>query len=389
MGRRDAKRRFRLRGKQTVEQEPQQMVRQQKQQKTKKIGGQRRKKPNTDDVEIIGMTPCSSYDLNPSSYGLQPEEFYWMLVFGVPIALFNILYVLAHTRPTASTCSSTSIDFIEFFSGCGQIRDAMIRRGHNACGYDIGDHSTYENLNGAHGLLCAIQLMRLLRTHGGLHWATVCSSWVWICRKTSKRSLAFPLGIPPQCKSVLAGNMMVSNMAVLTLWALSKKCSWVLEQPATSLMFQHPRLKQAKAILATINDPRFSFTAVDMCMGAFGSNSNKPSALVASSPWIRGLDVPLSAEDKLRIAENTEEIVVRDDNGGITGGKDLKGTQEYPRGYGEAVAKEWSQFLRDPMEVSDDEPNFHFPQPTTDTWEDTSLHMVCQMLGVPSHVLLT
>ena len=48
------------------------------------------------EVELIGMYIVPALVLCAASYGLEPSEFKAMLRFGVPIALFNILYVLHH-----------------------------------------------------------------------------------------------------------------------------------------------------------------------------------------------------------------------------------------------------------------------------------------------------
>ena len=73
-------------------------------------------------VELISMYIVPALVLCAASYGLEPSEFKAMLRFGIPIALFNILWVL-HRRPSGS---GVPLDFIEFFSGCGRIRDAMV-----------------------------------------------------------------------------------------------------------------------------------------------------------------------------------------------------------------------------------------------------------------------
>ena len=135
-------------------------------------------------------------------------------------------------------------------------------------------------------------------------------------------------------------------------------------------MFEHPRFKQVKSALQTISDPRFAFTKIDCTMWAHGANTAKPTTLASSSPWIRELDVPLSDADKSRIAENTEQVVTRDVSGGVTGGKDLKGTQEHPRGYGIAVATAFQNCLVDPVDVDDESDSEDYPQPTIDMWED-------------------
>ena len=118
-----------------------------------------------DDLQVLNVTICAMFLMRAYSYGLHLKEMKSMLSMGVPIALLNILWVLQNK----SASDGYSLDFIEFFSGCGQIRDALLRRGLICTGFDITDDTTFENFISAAGLLCAIELMRLLRRHGGCH----------------------------------------------------------------------------------------------------------------------------------------------------------------------------------------------------------------------------
>lgn len=79
---------------------------------------------------------------------------------------------------------------------------------------------------------------------GGLLWGGVpCSSWVFLNRHTSKRSREAPLGDEGQ-PSVRRANLLVTRWTLLVLLAVSRGCLWLAEQPMSSLMPEHPRLKQ-------------------------------------------------------------------------------------------------------------------------------------------------
>ena len=112
----------------------------------------------------------------------------------------------------------------------------------------------------------------------------------------------------------------------------------------------------------------------------------KPSSLHSCATWVKGLERHLLGSERSRIrAECTEEIVTKDpDTGAVTGGKDLKGTQEYPREYGEQVAENWLKFQLRSETLDESHDELEMPAFGQDTWQDTSLDEVCQLLRIPS-----
>ena len=94
---------------------------------------------------------------------------------------------------------------------------------------------------------------------GGLLWGGVpCSSWVFLNRHTSKRSREAPLGDEEQ-PSVRRANLLVTRWTLLVLLAVSRGCVWLAEQPMSSLMPEHPRLKQVCELGQTPNLPTHSW----------------------------------------------------------------------------------------------------------------------------------
>ena len=230
-----------------------------------------------------------------------------------------------------------------------------------------------------------IQLMRRALPDCGHHWATVCSSWIWICRATTRRSQSVPLGLEPRCEAVHKGNLMVSIMAALMLWAIADGQTFILEQPSSSLMTLVPRMVQVQRTLEG------KWQMVKTCMGAYGADSQKDTHLYSGSSYVQKLQRTLSPEDKCRLEESDVILAHKCPiTGDINGGADLKASQAYPRGYGKKVAE---VFLghHDRRSVDDDDDRtvdayeVPLPMPTSDQWIDVPLFaQLCAQLGVPS-----
>ena len=125
--------------------------------------------------------------------------------------------------------------------------------------------------------LAILQVLRLL-PNAVLHAGPVCSSWVFLSRHTTGRTELDPMGASGS-PSACMGNLMVARsapqlpsrgplanvfaafaqplypcmfafmhaaslrMALLLHLASARGVMWMLEQPSSSLMFQHPRLQ--------------------------------------------------------------------------------------------------------------------------------------------------
>ncbi|CAK9060357.1 Uncharacterized protein SCF082_LOCUS31802 [Durusdinium trenchii] len=73
--------------------------------------------------------------------------------------------------------------------------------------------------------------------------AVVCSSFVSISRGSVGRSYLNPLGFP-DCAATKIGNLLASRLALLLYLIASRGGVWVVEQPSSSLLFRHPRLRE-------------------------------------------------------------------------------------------------------------------------------------------------
>ena len=183
------------------------------------------------------------------------------------------------------------------------------------------------------------QLVYALRCVDGealTHWGTVWSSRVWICRRTSGRSEENILGTQYR-RCMKEGNCMVARMA-LVLWLIAcKQVGWILEQPRSSLMEFHP----------FIVDRRAMFGWMATSMGAFGAETQKPTKLKGSVPWVLNVQRTVTTNHRAHMGASYTAIRLEPhpcgENKRRSGSHTLKQTQVHPQEFADAVLSEWVQ----------------------------------------------
>jgi hypothetical protein len=206
---------------------------------------------------------------------------YRMQLVGLPVGL--ILGIAYYLAANGLLCK-TQWDAVEFFAGCGSWSRALRAGGLRVAEYEIKTDSELSDMLGDIGFITAVQLLLQARAGALVHFATVCSSWVMINRGTSKRSSCNPLGCSHPY--VVHANVMVSRTGLLMLLALCLNLHVILEQPASSLMFLHPRIAQIVSLSSMGLPPLDKITTF---MGAFGAATPKMTMLLGSPPWLRKL----------------------------------------------------------------------------------------------------
>ena len=148
----------------------------------------------------------------------------------MPLVMLNAMVFLASVADLTK-----EYDCAEYFSGVGHVGGSFVERGYMAALYDIDRSGDFEDLTKPEGFLTAVTTTIKCKPGALAHWATVCSSWVWVCRATTKRSLLNPHG-DTRHAFVAEGNVMVARMVVLILVGLALGQQWILEQPSSSIM---------------------------------------------------------------------------------------------------------------------------------------------------------
>lgn len=115
----------------------------------------------------------------------------------------------------------------------------------------FGSECIWFVLNGSIDIL-RTHLVSILRgdSYGFCNWQGIkCSTWVSISRPTTLRSFFDPLG-RQDLPSVAEGNTMVSRSALVICLVLALYGTFVVEQPATSILWRHPRMQWICSITA-------------------------------------------------------------------------------------------------------------------------------------------
>ena len=73
-----------------------------------------------------------------------------------------------------------------------------------------------------------------------------------------------------------AQNALVARVAFLVMVCKRRLVNFIIEQPSSSVMFEHPLLKAALE----------GTTAVTLQLGSFGLESPKPLCLVGTAPYL-------------------------------------------------------------------------------------------------------
>ena len=113
-------------------------------------------------------------------------------------------------------------------------------------------------------------------------------------RASTKRSANNPLATGCATQKVLEANTMVSRTCILQRLFEAKRCSWTLEQPSSSLMVRHPRV-------------RYNVKVVTW-MGMFGARTPKQTYLLSNKPWIEALQ---RTKDTSRVWDNDGVVNVK------------------------------------------------------------------------------
>jgi hypothetical protein len=144
--------------------------------------------------------------------------------------------------------------------------------------------------------------------------------------------------------TVVTANVMVSRVLLLYWIANSKQCVTILEQPNSSLMYLHPRFQHLLGGLRIYRTLHW--------LGYFGAESPKPIHLYSNVQFVNVIDT-FATRDVLPESEGVVSRVERSDGViAVTGDRNLKSTQAYPRDFGVAVAAVYHRFRPEVVAVA-------------------------------------
>ena len=164
---------------------------------------------------------------------------------------------------------------------------------------------------------------------------------------------------------------MVSRMSLIVWLLEAKKVLWVYEQPASSLLWEHNRMR-------SLVKSRFIYRT-HMFMGSYGAPTKKPTMLWGPDPLINMFSIPLPTN--VQWEKDLVSTYVRDGRTWVTGNSNLKGSQSYPKAFGVAtlgIWKTWRDWQTDTNPFNGAVPS----QPADATlWRDAGVPEVIQFLA--------
>jgi len=255
-----------------------------------------------------------------------------LLRIGAPLVVIALVIQLASVPGIEMT---PNVDFAEFYAGMHEVTRAQRQAGRRAVAYEINIAGDYMNILSNVGFALALHLMCRLNNvvvpvAANLH-APVCSSWIFLSRGTTRRSLAFPAG-DPRCKIVQEGNQMLARTMSLIMLSSALGLLWILEQPVTSLFQAHAGFQRFLKIVPTWRH--------HIRMKNFGAPTDKETFLFCNFDFISDIDrfaCPSAAHDDATPKEMVKRFVGGDGRMKVCGGRDLKSSQTYPAGFGQAI----------------------------------------------------
>lgn len=145
---------------------------------------------------------------------------------------------------------------------------------------------------------------------------------------------------------VAANNRLVSRILFLIELAVFWGCFWLLEQPASSVLEQHPKFQKRRR--------RLGVQQVFLWMKSYGANSPKPTVLYGNAPYIDALRTCLQrwqvvSDARLNITNKSVDPITGETK--VSGGCGLKATQAYPPLFGVTVAQEHKHMLETTSEA--------------------------------------
>ena len=243
-----------------------------------------------------------------------------MLAVGLPIW---ILGCVAYVKDT--TGSDQYLDGTEFFAGEALYTRTMVEANLEYRSFEIR-HDASEDMLSDEGWLKALSNIVHTKCDGLNHWGPPCSSWVFINRWTSGRTAQNPLGNEAR-RYVRDANTMTSRMVVLLLVSVILGQHFLLEQPLTTILHLHYRMRWLLHVL------KWYVLEIHTYMGAFGASSPKPSRLFGTPYWIAELIQKIKKGTKFSNKKVSVRYYNKKGKRSVTGGPGLKQTQQYPKGY--------------------------------------------------------
>ena len=308
--------------------------------------------------------------------GLTGKQYRFLRRAEAPIILFQMLFFITGLLPSIRV---PDVDCVDFYMGRGHIKECF-DVDFRALGYEIADDCVMQNALTLQGLITMILYGMRLCSCGLSHWGTVCSSWVFLSRSSTGRTTDNVRG-RTSCLSVRQGNTQVSRMCLTLLLLQAKGTAWILEQPASSIMYLSDAMQWYWR--------RFQWHAVSTSMGAYGGPTLKPTKLRSNKSWVSKMMRKPTDDDQVRFRElkGLSQTAVQlaphsDGRKRCTGNaKALKDSQTYPLEYAKHLTRTFKSIDIDLSDAESSDSDYPGLPGDDIAWQDLDVERLPDMLG--------
>ena len=189
-------------------------------------------------------------------------------LFQVPNSVIDVIptMVMEHIGQERPLIVNRNLDLVDLFAGKARIARWATLAGLHAIAFDklYGEHM---NILTPVGLALIVLLVLRIKVGGLLAAGPQCSSWVWLSRRTTKRTNKNPLGAKSN-QSVFDGNETNSSMALLCYLGSLLSWDWLIEQPQRTLFFETRMMKAVKETIANVS-------TCSLNLGSFGHETQE------------------------------------------------------------------------------------------------------------------
>jgi len=236
--------------------------------------------------------------------------------------LVDLLGTIAHHEPQT---------FTELFAGDQAWSKGMRLLGYKGTSIDARYNADSDFLS-PEGLLGAILAVMLMHRGGVLLGAPPCSTWVFMSSFSTGRYLHVLGNVSNSY--IAAQNALVGRLIYILALCIERGIYWLIEQPASSVMFSHPRWVDFMRMCGHL------IKQIKLDMGAYTLTSFKDSIIIGTAPYMEMMARKLEAEERLLVRHNGHRLqtgtlfVDKSGKQRVNGGEGLKATQAYDMGFG-------------------------------------------------------
>eukprot|EP00435_Cladocopium_sp_Y103_P017172 s3511_g4.t1 len=209
-----------------------------------------------------------------------------------------------------------------------------------AQGFDLSQDPVLQDVTLLFGFLQALAYVLRIQVRGLAWLALPCNSFTFVSSSQHQRSWDLPYGCG-HYGWVWMGNCICARTCLLLLVATARSVTWFLENPLRSAVHVWPYLNFLMGN-SWLNTRRTSWM-----MGYYGGWSVKPQLGLSNATWAGYLYESISKDDKKKITEKARALdkqmvkVTVNKQGTkkvVSGGRDMKSSQQYPIPFGERIA---------------------------------------------------